>query len=682
MTIFRPSLRFFSPPLLTSFRSLSALSGLGLLTLCLGVLCTLPLKAQAQTHDAQLDDTFIDLAQAYKKADSRRVAALLPKIKGHPLEPWAAYWDLNLRLTQASPDEIRSFFAAYPNSYQADRLRNDWLLQLGAQRDWPQFEREYPLFRMNDDRNVRCYALWAQYLRDQRAVSDEFMRLWTAQHENEEGCAFVAENLFKTKQLKPTDVWRKARLATEANKPRSAHNSVVLFAPKLSDRVKLLFKQTARAMGLPSAHPSEFDKELAVLSLLRLADKDPQAAAARLSDHWLTRLTPEELTWTWGAIGKSAARRLSDQALDYFSLAPLASINDEHSVWRVRAALRAGKWRQVLQGTQALSDDLRREPTWVYWRARALLATDASDAAKAEANKLFSSIASARGFYEQLALEELGSRITTPSKPSALTADEVRTAQTNPSLIRALYALQLGLRAEGVREWNFATNLAKPGGMNDRELLAAATLACEHQVWDRCINTSERTRSQWDWSSRYPTPLRELIDKSAKDQGLEPAYVFGLIRQESRFISDAKSVVGAAGFMQVMPKTAQWTAKKMGLAGYTRDKLYDPSVNIAIGTAYLKLVLDDMQGSLPMAAAAYNAGPGRPRQWRQGPVLEAAIWAENIPFGETRDYVKKVLSNTTNYAALLTGQPQSLKERLGKVGPKDASAPVDNTELP
>jgi soluble lytic murein transglycosylase len=158
--------------------------------------------------------------------------------------------------------------------------------------------------------------------------------------------------------------------------------------------------------------------------------------------------------------------------------------------------------------------------------------------------------------------------------------------------------------------------------------------------------------------------------------------VYGLIRQESRFIMDARSHVGASGLMQVMPATAKWTAKKIGLSNFTPDQITDKETNVAIGTGYLKLVLDDFGGSLPLAAAAYNAGPGRSRRWREGPVLEAAIWAENVPFQETRDYVKKVLSNTTNYAALITGQPQSLKARLGSVGPRGANAPAENTELP
>ena len=158
--------------------------------------------------------------------------------------------------------------------------------------------------------------------------------------------------------------------------------------------------------------------------------------------------------------------------------------------------------------------------------------------------------------------------------------------------------------------------------------------------------------------------------------------MYGLIRQESRFIMDARSHVGASGLMQVMPATAKWTAKKIGLTGFTPEQITDKETNVTIGTGYLKLVLDDFGGSMPMAAAAYNAGPSRPRRWREGPVLEGAIWAENVPFQETRDYVKKVASNATNYAAILTGKPQSLKARLGQVGPRLANAPAENTELP
>ncbi|MFM8590722.1 MAG: lytic transglycosylase domain-containing protein, partial [Limnohabitans sp.] len=283
---------------------------------------------------------------------------------------------------------------------------------------------------------------------------------------------------------------------------------------------------------------------------------------------------------------------------------------------------------------------------------------------------------------QQLALEELGQRISMPPRPLAPSAQELAAAQANPGLQRALLAISIGLRPEGTREWNYTTNLHTPGGMNDRELLAASALACERQVWDRCINASERTRDLFDFEQRFPLPMRETVLRRSGDIGLDPAYVYGLIRQESRFIMDARSHVGAAGLMQVMPATARWTARKIGLNNFRPEQITEQEVNVQIGTGYLKLVLDDFGGSMPLAAAAYNAGPSRSRRWRNGPELEAAIWAENIPFAETRDYVKKVLSNTTNSAAILTGQPQSLKARLGTVGPRSSSAGPENTDLP
>jgi soluble lytic murein transglycosylase len=172
--------------------------------------------------------------------------------------------------------------------------------------------------------------------------------------------------------------------------------------------------------------------------------------------------------------------------------------------------------------------------------------------------------------------------------------------------------------------------------------------------------------------------MREAVLKRTREVGLDAAYVYGLIRQESRFIMDARSHVGASGLMQIMPATARETARHIGLHGFAPHQINDRDINLTIGTAYLKRALDDFGGSMALAAAAYNAGPGRPRSWRNGPVLDGAIWAENVPFHETRDYVKKVLSNATIYAALLSGQPQSLRARLGRVGPREANAgPID-----
>jgi soluble lytic murein transglycosylase len=649
-------------------------------------LLSIPSPAYAQNREnARADSAMLDLAQAYKQRDRKRLASLIGQVRGHPLEPWAAYWDLSVRLDEASTAEIQDFMTRFRGSYQEDRLRAEWLLQLGRNRDWVAFNREYPLYRMNDDRSVRCYALLADHLSSGVDNTAQVKDLWLGLKEADEGCAAAAEQLRKDHTTRNAMVWQRARLGMENDRLRVVTQAVGIISPNSVSTVNTLYANPRKYLNdkLTALQPKT--RELVSLALIRLAYLDPEEAAVEIDKlRWKTQLTAEERNWIWGVIGKRAAMKLSGDAPDYFARGQASDMHDDHLAWQARAALRAKRWQQVLGAITAMGDSQRNEAVWVYWRARALMQL-ATEGARAQALTLLESIAGSKGFYEQLALEELGQRITVPAKPAPLTAEEREAARLNPGLNRALYAISIGLRPEGVREWNYTTNLHVRGGMDDRALLAAADMACRHEVWDRCINTSERTRALVDLEQRFPMPFKNEVLARAGQIGLDPAYVYGLIRQESRFIMDAKSVVGAAGLMQVMPATAKWTAKKLGMYGFQPQHITDRDTNIAIGTGYLKLVLDSFEGSLPMAAAAYNAGPGRPRAWRGqsgAAVLEAAIWAENVPFNETRDYVKKVLANTTNYAALITGQPQSLKARLGTVGPKDAATPEIGADLP
>ncbi len=628
------------------------------------------------------DDVILEMNQAFKKNDKAQLSRLLPKAKGHALEPWAAYWELRVRLDQASTAEIQEFLTTYAGTYAEDRLRNDWLLQLGRQRDWALIAQEYPRFRMNDDREVRCYALGTEAQLSKPETPAELKKLWYALRESDDGCTTVAEKLHDAKKLESLDIWRKARLAMDNNRPRTAQSALNIESVELGKQAILIHADPQKYLDKRIVAFTRKRKELSVLALIRIANTDPDKAAQLLEKKWGLMLSKEEHNWTWGVIGKQAAQKLQDNAHQYFSkVSRNQDLNDDLLAWKARAALRQGDWKAVAATLDAM-EDAKNDATWIYWKARAQLSTATTDAQRAEATAALKSIAGVKGFYEQLALEELGQTITAPAKPAPLTAQEKAAANQNAGLQRALYALNLGLRSEGNREWNYSTNLHTPGGMNERELLAAADLACSKQVWDRCINTSDRTKTQIDFDQRFPMPLKDTVLRKAKEVQLDPAYVYGLIRQESRFIMDAKSVVGASGLMQVMPATAKWTAKKIGLTNFQVNQLNEHETNVAIGTGYLKLVLDDFDGSMPLAAAAYNAGPSRSRAWRKGPVLEAAIWAENIPFTETRDYVKKVLSNTTNYAAIITGQPQSLKARLGTVGPRNAQAPEENADLP
>ncbi len=650
----------------------------------------------APAVQAQTGEPLLDAREALRKKDKSRLAAsrAAALASQHPLAMWADYWDLSNRISELQQSELDAFYARWPGSYVEDRLRNDWLLELGRRRDWNNFGVDYPRFRMNDDREVSCYALLTDHLAG-KPVRDAARSAWFAQRIDDDGCALLASTLVDAKVFTSADVWRKARLAIDAGRLRVARQAAGLISLPTANLVQDIIDAPAKFLTRKaSAAGGRANAELATLALMRMASNDPDAAAGALTDRWEHALPADLASWAWASVAKQAAIKLLPDAADHYQRAARFMTQDKRELdwadetfaWKARAALRAndgrGRWQQVVQAIDAMSPDEQRDPAWVYWKARALraLAADSQDAEalRSQSRELLQSIAGQLNFYGWLAAENLGLPITLPPRPQPLSAEERAAALASPGLTRALRLISLGLRNEGVREWNFTLR-----GMGDRELLAAAQLACDREVWDRCINTSERTKTEIDIEQRFPTPFRDDLVARSRETGVDPAYVYGLIRQESRFVLDARSPVGASGLMQLMPATARWTAKKIGL-DYSADTIVSRDTNLRLGTGYLKLVLDEFDGSQAMAAAAYNAGPGRPRKWRDGPWLEPAAWAENIPFGETRDYVKKVLSNASIYAVLLNNnEPPSLKLRLGRmIGPRDANAPAQNNDLP
>lgn len=635
------------------------------------------------------DQTIVDAREALRKKDRLRLSTTraVAMSTQHPLAMWVDYWELGNRLDEVAQPEVDAFYARWRDTYVEDRLRNDWLLELGRRRDFTQFAIDFPRFRMNDDREVTCYALLTQHLAG-KDVREPARAAWFAQRDADDGCALLAATLVDAKQFTTEDIWRKTRLAIDANRQRAARQSAALIGLETASLVQDLADSPAKYLARKATTSSRAGAELATLALMRMAWNDPEAAATALTDRWERTLPADLAGWAWATVARHAAMKLLPEAADqYQHAARLAAKNpqgeldwtDETLAWKVRAALRAdggrGRWTQVLQGIAAMGPDDQRDATWVYWKARALQALAregaAGDAQRTAARQLHASIAGQLHFYGALASEALGRPLTLPPKPAPISAEERAAATGHPGLTRALHLASLGLRDEGRREWNYSLR-----GMADRELLAAAARACDLQDWQLCINTSERTRGEIDLAQRYPMPYRDQITARSRELGLDPHYVMGLIRQETRFMATLRSHAGASGLMQLMPGTARWTARKLGV-DYTPDMIYDPALNLRLGTGYLKYVLDAFEGSQAMAAAAYNAGPGRPRRWREGPTLDTAAWAENIPFLETRDYVKKVLTNASIYAALDSGEPPVLRARLGRViGPRDATVPL------
>lgn len=612
-------------------------------------------------HAAGDDDIFLALRDAARRNDANQAAQLAARLPNYAIPSYVDYYRLKPRLRDASGMEIRDYLARYDGEAIADRLRNDWLLELGRKRDWAVFDEQLPLYVVNDDTQVKCYALMSKMARG-ATVAEDARALLVSPKDYGEACPALISTLVESGQFNADDVWAQIRLAAENNQVAVARRLAPL-AGGDEKRVAMAIEHpvvfVARGVGSGRA-----ERETYLVALGRAARQSPEQAANALSMKAADQLTAREQAIGWAQIALQASYKLAPEAASYWSKAQGAPLSQEGQQWKVRIALRNEDWKTVKTNIDHMPSALRTDPAWVYWRARALQA----EGKREEARELYRSIADQFHFYGQLATEELGQKISIPQTATPVTPAELATASSNAGLRRALKFFAMDLRFEGVREWNWELRRMK----TEREYLAAAEFARQNNVLDRMVNTSDRTRSEHDFDQRFPTPFRDVMYKTTQTLGMDMAWVYGLIRQESRFVMHAKSHVGASGLMQLMPATARYVAKKIGMNDFDHGQVNQIDTNIQLGTNYLSMVLNDLDGSQALATAAYNAGPGRPKAWRSTlpRVVEGAIFAETIPFSETRGYVKSVLSNATYYAALFEGKPQSLKARLGTVAPK------------
>ena len=613
-------------------------------------------QPQSLTIPSNPDDAFVALREAARKNDVVRADAISATLVDYPISSYVEYFRIKPQMFDASglaridapDDQVRAFLQRYKGEAIADRMRNDWLLVLGKKRDWANFDVEYPQFVLKDDTQVECYALLSRALKGQNVAADARAALSDPRYYGE-GCVDLIGYLAQSRQIEPSDVAFQARQALEQN-------------------------YVTLAARIAATAPDTRGDSNTLATVVKMARNDPAQAAAFLSAN-AGSLSRDEQGSGWGVIGQFAAKKLAPEAAGYYrrqiDQGGNQWLSDETQEWRVRAALRQGDWKQVRQAVELMRPELRaKDPAWTYWYGRALKA----DNRGAEAEKQFQSIAGQFSFYGQLASEELGNRIVLPARTQVSDA-EVNAMRTRPGFLRAQKLYDLNLRFEGNREWNWELR-----GMTDRQLLAAADYARRIELLDRAVNTADRTQAEHDFSLRFLMPYRDIMQRATDEVGLDMAWAYGLVRQESRFIMNARSSAGAHGLMQVMPATAKWVARKIGMSDFSPSMMSDPNVNIMLGTNYMSMVFTDLDSSWTLASAAYNAGPGRPKSWRSSlqRQVEGAIFAETIPFSETRTYVKNVLSNATYYAALMSGRPQSLKDRLGTVAPSQ----ITTTSLP
>lgn len=624
--------------------------------------CLLSLSLLAPPVQAGADKDFLAAREAYGKGRMSQFERHADRVPAdHPLAPYLRYW--RLKSNTPTPEAMIGFIERYPDSPLAERLRQDLARRLGKAEDWAGFRYWYGQV-VRRDNELQCHDLRARLLDDSTAAGREATRLWRTGQDLPSVCGQLFDELFLRGVLRPEDRPVRMRLAFEKDNLRlvkeldSRAPPEERLAPGLLDRL-----QAAPESLLAPASPVRAEREAALHALTRIARKDPDRAAALWTLHGPAY--PEtERRYGWGQIGLGAARLQHPRTLDWFKEAG-AELGELPLQWKARALLVRGQWPELYRAIQAMPESLREEPIWRYWKGRALKALGA----EYQANLFFAPLSREFHYYGLLAAEELPLRLENRGEDYRLTPEDIRAAEAMPGLRRALLLHELGLKAEATQEWEWALR-----EQDDHRLLAAAELARRRAWYDRAIATAEKTRATHNFDLRYLTPYRALAEANARQHGLDPAWVYGLMRQESRFVDYARSGAGAVGLMQIMPATAQWIASQLGLDRKAHKQVGEPEQNIRFGTYYLRRILDDLQGSVVLATAGYNAGPGRARRWQADTPLEGAVYTENIPYSETREYVKKVLANALYYEQRLGQGGTRLKDRLGIV-PARPNAP-------
>lgn len=629
---------------------------------------------QLPTAPAAARAAVLEAKEAVRTKNWRRLPELIPIAKADPvLGAYPAYWHLRQQLhdtTSPVPtDQLWQFLREYDDEYLAERLKGDWAIAAARGGDFKVINQLNPADLGNSQ--VRCASAYGMHMTQQSLDTQRIL----SQFRPGASCWTLLDQLWADKAIGFNDVRDLMRAALEQGKGDQARRfAAIIFDGRQMQDYTALMKSPRNWLDQKQSIAGQADIELVSLALSRLGRANNRAEQAQyIEQNWKDKVPADNLNWVWGQFGLVSALRVEADAARWYRKSGNTPKTDYSSAWEVRSELRQYpiEWKHVQRAVEKMSAAQAAEPVWVYWRARALEA----QGNKAEARAAYESITDDLGFYGQLANEELGRAIPLPSKPSAVTPAEMQDVQTRPGLLRALALFDLGWRAEATPEWGFALR-----GMNDRQLRAAAELARNHHVYDRVVNTSLLTKHEVDFGQRFVAPFEGGVTEKARLIGLDPAWVYGLIRQESRFMTDARSGVGASGLMQLMPATAKWTANKIGMSDFKPSMVNDFEVNTILGTNYLNMVLQQLNGSEVLASAGYNAGPKRPLNWRsrlQGPV-EGAVFAETIPFTETRLYVKNVLSNATYYSMVFSGQPHSLKQRLGTIAPTANSG----TQLP
>ena len=640
-----------------------------IISLLLWCACLFALAIPAVAADG---DVYLQAKQAYQTRNLAQLAEATETLKQRrsPLLPYLQYWQMILTLDQLSYGQVQAFLQENNESLLSQRVRELWLKRLGRVQFWDQFAEmraQMPMYYSMNDVGNQCFQVQAGIALDDPNAYEDGKKLLLSGRELSADCQGMLEALQQVGVLDEKFLLTLYRDALFSNKPglakviakRSNKTDASLY--KLIDEMAQNPTLALKKGGIQER--SAYARALYLYAIHRQAKAD--ASLARTTyQKYSGLLDNDEKQLAQAYMALESARRHEPEALQGFARVNAGLLSNEQWEWYARSALRQQDWPLLLKVISEMPAVLAEDSTWRYWKARALLAKGPSP----EANQMLAKLSQERHFYGWLAAEELGPVLSEPMATYQPSDDEVRQFSRQPAVKRMELLFDVEARYEARLEWMYLLE-----GLDDGSRLVAAQYALLKGWFDLAVLAADKTTRTHNFELRYPTPYRDYLQKASRSRAIDEAWVYGIIRQESRFMHYAKSSVGAGGLMQVMPATAKWIAKKLGLSSYHDGMLHDIDTNVNLGTYYMRYTLDTFNGQEVMATAAYNAGPSRAKRWAANQPLEGAIYAETIPFGETRNYVKKVLANAHMYAPRLGLPVLTLKKRLGTIPARSAA---------
>ncbi|MDD2050995.1 transglycosylase SLT domain-containing protein [Pseudomonas putida] len=610
----------------------------------------------AQAADLSQQRQYYDEAKrALAKGDTGPYRRYAEALRTYPLTPYLAYDELTARLKTASNAEIEKFLAEHGDLPQANWMKLRWLRWLADRGDWQPFVKYYdPKMNFTELDCLNGQYQLSHGLRAEGYASAE--KLWLSGKSQPSACDALFERWAAEGQLTEQKRWQRVKLAAEARN-YSLATSLVNGLPTLGAQGRLLIEVAQKPELL--SNPARFTpvneamSDVVGLGLRRLARQDPQKALSLLDGYASSmHFSRDEKVAIAREIGLTLARRFDSRALDVMTQYDPELRDNTVTEWRLRLLLRLARWEDAYQLTRKLPQDLASTNRWRYWQARSL---ELAEPQNPQAIALFKDVAKERDFYGFLAADRSQTPYQLNNKPLVLSQQLINKVRNTPGVRRALEFHDRGQIVDGRREWYHVSRV-----FNRDEMVAQAKLAYDLKWYFPAIRTISQAQYWDDLDIRFPMAHRDTLVREAKVRGLHSSWVFAITRQESAFMDDARSGVGASGLMQLMPATAKETARKFSIPLASPQQVLNPDKNIQLGAAYLSQVHGQFNGNRVLASAAYNAGPGRVRQWLKGANhLGFDVWVESIPFDETRQYVQNVLSYSVIYGQKLNS-PQPL----------------------